>query len=51
MKHKHKFQFVEKYDGYNLKSKKKTGEKFAQFICLCGEERIVEIKPSEEKDK
>ena len=50
-KHKHRFQFVEKYDGYDLKSKKKTGKQFAQFVCLCGDERIAEIKKSSAERK
>ena len=38
-KHKHKFQFVEKQN--------ESGKIFAEFICLCGEQRIVEIKKDE----
>ncbi len=38
-KHKHWFQFVEDNEEKRL----------ARFICLCGEQRIVEVKNPEEK--
>ena len=50
-KHKHKFQFVEKYVEYNIKEKKSTGIEVAEFICLCGEQKMVNIKPFLDIDK
>ena len=50
-KHKHKFQFVEKMNEYKLKSKKPTGKEYVEFICLCGEQRIVEIKKAKKPEE
>ena len=38
-KHKHWFQFVRKF----------MNGTHAEFVCLCGEERVVEIKKQEKK--
>lgn len=48
-KHKHWFQFVEKYNKYDLKTKKNTGKTVAQFVCICGKQKIVEIKVKDKK--
>ncbi len=51
-KHKHWFQFVQKWrktelegsDDFNSSNGDST---YAEFICLCGKQRIVEIKKAE----
>ncbi len=51
--HKHWFQFVQKWDEYQLKinPKGRTGKEYVEFICLCGEQRIVEIKKAEKPEE
>ena len=49
MKHKHKFQFVQKWSREELIDTGKKfedsdkGQVYAEFICLCGEQRLVEV--------
>ena len=51
-KHKHWFQFVEKFNEYKTtESPNPTGKVFAEFVCFCGEQRIVEIKKAEKPEE
>ena len=43
-KHKHWFQFIEKHQEYKIRTVIPTGKVFAEFVCICGSQKIVEIK-------
>ncbi len=51
-KHKHWFQFVEKFNECKTtEAPNPTGKVFAEFVCLCGEQKIVEIKKAENPEE
>ena len=43
-RHKHWFQFVEKQNEFDLKKRKSTGKVFAEFVCICGVVKLIELK-------